>query len=297
MRLAASLATAAWLLTTPVLAAPETAPADFAFGAYQRGDYVAAKGEAEKRLVANPRDVAALTLLGRLSLEGAGAPKDARQALQWFRRAADAGGKEAAYLFGAAALSGKDIPKDRALARDYLGKAGDHPAALNLLGELALENNGEAPDFEKALGFFKRAATLDDPDAAYSLALLYKSGRGVAKDEKEAAKWLRRAVDDHGHVAAMVELAIMEFNGVGVARNQTDAVALLRRAAQNGNAVAQNRLARLLAAGVGVEKNLQDAARWNELARGSGLIDESLDSLLKAQGSTAGTAPASAGGK
>lgn len=287
------------LLVAAARAAPDSAmrPAapDFAFGAYQRGDYVAAKGEAEKRLTANPKDAAALTLMGRLFLEGAGGPKDAKQALQWFRRAGDAGGREAAYLFGAAALAGKDIPKDLALGRAYLEKAGEHPAALNLLGELALENNGAAPDFEKALGFFKRAAALDDPDAAYSLALLYKTGRGVAKDEKEAANWLRRAVDQ-GHVAAMVELAISEFNGVGVARNQADAVSLLRRAAQNGNAVAQNRLARLLATGVGVERNLQDAAKWNELAKASGLVDDSLDALLK-QGSTAGKAAAPSPGK
>src|SRR5690606_32890331 len=47
-----------------------------------------------------------------------------------------------------------------------------------------------------------------------------------------------------------------------------------------GNAVAQNRYAKLLAAGEGVALNLEDAAMWRALSRRQGLSDPSLDRLL-----------------
>ncbi|MFM8858646.1 MAG: hypothetical protein ACKOEW_00835, partial [Methylocystis sp.] len=64
---------------------------DLAFGAYQRGDFKAAMSEAKKRLQINPKDAAALALIGQLYIEGAGVNRDAKQAMDWFRRAADLG--------------------------------------------------------------------------------------------------------------------------------------------------------------------------------------------------------------
>ena len=49
---------------------------DLAYGAYQRGDYRAAMAEAQKRLSSNPKDTAALTLIGQLYAEGTGVPID-----------------------------------------------------------------------------------------------------------------------------------------------------------------------------------------------------------------------------
>jgi TPR repeat protein len=262
---------------------------DLAYGAYQRGDYVAAMAEAQKRIAANPRDAAALTLIGQLYAEGAGAPLDAKKALEWYRRGADAGGADAAYRYGAAALVGKEMAENRDLARAYLEKAAaqEHPAALHMLGELALENSGGRPDFEKAISYFRRAAAGGVPDSEYALAEIYKTGSGVQKNDKEAVNWLKRA-SDHGFVPAMVELAIARFNGTGIERDQAGAAQLFRKAAQMGNPVAQNRLAHILAEGRGVEKNLAEAAQWNARARDAGLVDNSLDSLVGAPNPTRG---------
>ena len=84
---------------------------DLAFGAYQRGDYATALAEAKKRLAANPKDATAMTLIGRLYSEGAGVKRDRKLGLDWMRRAAEAGGAEAAYLYGAAVLLGAKIPR------------------------------------------------------------------------------------------------------------------------------------------------------------------------------------------
>ena len=83
----------------------------------------------------------------------------------------------------------------------------------------------------------------------------------------------------------MVELAIIEFNGAGVPQDRADAIALLRCAADAGNIVAENRLARLLAQGLGVEQNIVEATRRNNRARAAGLVDDKLDALLSASAS------------
>jgi TPR repeat protein len=52
------------------------------------------------------------------------------------------------------------------------------------------------------------------------------------------------------------------------------------RAANAGNPVAQNRYAKLLAVGEGVDADLKQAAMWRALARRQGLSDPQLDKLL-----------------
>ena len=69
-------------LFRPTIAKPApalpTTPAnpnlDLAYGAYQRGYYITALGEARKRLAANPNDGPAMTLIGQLFDQGLGVP-------------------------------------------------------------------------------------------------------------------------------------------------------------------------------------------------------------------------------
>ena len=76
--------------------------------------------EAKKRVAENPKDTAALALIGRLYAEGAGVARDHKQAMDWFRRAAETGGAQGDYLYGAALLSDAPGPKERAAARGWL---------------------------------------------------------------------------------------------------------------------------------------------------------------------------------
>jgi TPR repeat protein len=103
---------------------------------------------------------------------------------------------------------------------------------------------------------------------------------GIALDGlARAAKWLRRAADDH-IAAAEVELAIMTFNGEGLAKDEAAAAKLFLRAAVRNNPVAMNRLARLYASGRGVNKDPVEASKWHLLARTVGLQDEFLDGVM-----------------
>ena len=72
----------------------------------------------------------------------------------------------------------------------------------------------------------------------------------------------------------------MLFKGEGVAVDEKRAAKMFRMGAEQGNPVAQNRLARLYANGVGVTADPVQAAKWHLLARGAGVSDFNLDLLL-----------------
>ena len=91
------------LASPRALAAPPTAPppplppradgvpADMAFGAYQRGNFLYALLEAERRLDANPKDSAAMTLIGEIYRDGAAVAQSDQEASRWFRFASNLG--------------------------------------------------------------------------------------------------------------------------------------------------------------------------------------------------------------
>ena len=120
---------------------------------------------------------------------------------------------------------------------------------------------------------------LGDSDAAYSLGILYKSGKGVEKNATKAAEWIGRAASDN-NLAAIVELAIMQFNGEGVEKDETAAGKLFLKAAGRNNPIAQNRVARILVAGRGLKRDPVEAMKWHLLARSAGLQDHWLDDEL-----------------
>ncbi len=70
------------------------------------------------------------------------------------------------------------------------------------------------------------------------------------------------------------------FNGTGVSKDEHAAARYFLHAAKRGNAIAQNRIARLYASGRGIQKNLVEAAAWNLAAAGQGLSDAWLDQAV-----------------
>jgi TPR repeat protein len=263
----------------PTTGTPARPGVDVAYGAYQRGFYVTAFQEAMKRLDTNKSDAAAMTLVAEIYRDGSGVKKDPTEAARWYRLAADLGNPQAQFQLAAAALKGEGIPEDRKLARSMLEKAAaqGHAGAYYNLGIMAID--ADIQDFKAAAAYFRKAAEGGNMDGAYSLAVLYREGRGVPQDIKEAARWLRMAADDH-IAAAEVELGIMTFNGEGAPKDEAAAAKLFLRAAVRNNPVAMNRLARLYASGRGVGKNPVEAVKWHLLARAVGLQDEYLDGVM-----------------
>ncbi len=87
-------------------------PPDLAYGAYQRGQYVTAFREATKRIEANPKDAAAMTLLGELYNQGLGVPQNPNKAAEWYKVAAAQNDPAAMSSLGLMALDGRGVPRD-----------------------------------------------------------------------------------------------------------------------------------------------------------------------------------------
>jgi hypothetical protein len=261
--------------------APAGGPApDLAFGAYQRGYFITALREASRRVDANPRDAAAMTLIGEIYHDGLAVKQDNVEASRWYRLASGLGDKEAAFQLGVMLIDGAPgVPKDRAAAKAQFEKAAaqGHAGALYNLGVLAIEGDENAkPSFEKAADYFRRSALAGDDNGAYSYGVLLREGKGVPLDITESAHWLKRAADG-GIIAGQVEYAIMLFNGVGVTRDEAGAAKIFGLAAARHNPIAQNRLAHLYLSGRGVPRDLVRAALWQSFAKSAGIDDAEID--------------------
>ncbi|MFC0217770.1 tetratricopeptide repeat protein [Pseudochelatococcus lubricantis] len=261
--------------------------ADYAFADYQRGFYKSAFEGASLRAARNPRDGAAMTLLGEIYAQGLGVAKDLTQATAWYRRADAAGDRNGTFALAMLAVAesadgaaaGAEEKRKAAVALLEKAAAAGHPlAAYNLA--LSLLAARRADDVSRAVSLLEKAAAAEVPDAQYALAVMLREGQGVGRDAARAAQWMARAAAN-GNIAAQVELAIMLFNGNGVEVNEERAARLFAVAAARGNAIAQNRLARILVAGRGLPKDLVQAAAWHLMASAQGRTDTWLDTALK----------------
>ena len=118
-------------------------------------------------------------------------------------------------------------------------------------------------------GLLERAET-GDAVAQNDLGSRYYAGRGVERDDAEAARWIRLAAEQ-GYAPAQYNLGLLHFRNRGVAGNDAEAARWYRAAAEQGYAPAQAGLGYLHIYGAGVAENHVVAYMWLELAwRGAG---------------------------
>jgi TPR repeat protein len=277
-------------------AAAASAP-DLAYGAYQGGKYLAAFAIATRRANDNA-DPAAMALLGEIYANGFGIRRDDEKAAAWYSLAADRGDRAAAYSLAMFRLGARGGPRDVQAAVDLLTRAAKlgHAAAAYDLALLYLDGQQVPRDLGRAAELFRQSADAGNPDAQHALATLYKEGRGVTQDYAEALRLLAAAARA-GNTDAEVEYAIALYNGgIGRAnreaqkkderseeqrqRDQAAAGALFLRAAKKGSAIAQNRLAVMLATGRGLPANPIAAAKWHIIAKAGGDADLALDEFV-----------------
>jgi TPR repeat protein len=93
----------------------------------------------------------------------------------------------------------------------------------------------------------------------------YISGRGVARNEIEAAIWYRRAADK-GSARGQYSLGWLYKQGEGVMQNYDIAISWYRMAAEQRLDMAALDLAYIYEIGQGVQQNFVEAAKWYRLA-------------------------------
>lgn len=161
---------------------------------------------------------------------------------------AEAGDAKAQVELGTAYASGQGVTADDREALKWFRKAAEksNPAGEYSLAEMYLTGRGISADLSEAGKWMRRAAEDGDARAQFNLAAMYTQGQGVAKDDNEAAKWMRKAADQ-GLAAGQFGLGSMYAHGKGVPQSAVEAVKWYRKAGDQGDPEALNNLAFLLA--------------------------------------------------
>lgn len=164
-----------------------------------------------------------------------------------------------------------DVAGLQSWARAYYRTAADrgYGAAMVNLGYLYKTGRGVDRDDAKALELYRRAAMMGNPRGRTNLGSMYRDGAGVAQDFGEAILWYRLA-GANGWPNAIDALANLYAKGQGVEKSPEKAFELYRAAAIAGQTNAMNNCGRAYLQGVGVAENRAEGLRWLERAVAAG---------------------------
>lgn len=144
--------------------------------------------------------------------------------------AADAGEFQAQWKLGKMYAAGDGVPHDDARAFDYFSQIVENYdedqadprqtpfvssafVALGVYNLNGITNTRVAANPGRALEMFHYAATnFGDSAAQYNLARMYLDGNGIARDARQAARWLFLAAEK-GHLESEAVLGQLLFNG------------------------------------------------------------------------------------
>ena len=166
-----------------------------------------------------------------------------------------------------AALQRGDFGAAYALARP-LAEKGLAVAQL-VLGVMCAGGHGAARDDAEAANWLRKAADQGRPEAQTLLGVMYAKGRGAPPSDGKAVKWFRKAADQD-YAAAQSNLGLMYAEGRGVAQDDAEAAKWFGKAADKGLVEAQNILGLMYVKGRGVAQNYILAHMWLNLAAAQG---------------------------
>lgn len=229
----------------------------------------------------------ALNHLGFMYFHGTGVDKNPETGLEYFKKAADKGHKEAQFNVAVIYHFGCGVNPDLVTARDFYELAAadrdDEPGykkAQYNLGLMYYHGDGVKRHPGTAARYFKKAANQNDALSQYSLGVLYGLGDdGVDQNFDDAHKCYKQAADQ-GLVEAQYKLALMYVLGYG---GYTDYVAARKHsklAADKGLVGAQLLLGELYACAYGGEKDYEEACKYFKLAADQGSEDAKQSFLL-----------------
>ena len=121
---------------------------------------------------------------------------------------------------------------------------------------------------------FKKALEKAEAGDAISQQIVgnyYFNGYGVAKDEKLALHWARKAAEQ-GNAKAQADLGACYFSGKGVPLDEVEGFKWTKKAAEQGHPAAQCNLGYRYLEGKGVHKDKQESLKWFKKASEQGII-------------------------
>ncbi len=161
-----------------------------------------------------------------------------------------------------------DVVRKTVLPQSSQKSVADGAKAVALSKPLALSKISVVDVAEKQLGqsdvatfhHYKEAVKQGDSHDQFMLALMYREGRGVAKNERHALSLLQQAARQ-GLVKAQLTLGLMLYEGGEIQKREMAAIQWFRRAANQGVVDAQYALGLIYASNKRF-KNERKAVKW-----------------------------------
>ena len=150
-----------------------------------------------------------------------GEPEDDKNALYWFKLAANQGHVRAQTNLGLMYDKGYGVDQNYFEAEKWYllaASQGSKNAQFNL-GQMYRRGEGGKPNYVKAIYWYKLAAEQGDADAQSNLGVMYLNISDITiRSYREAVKWFKLA-SEQGHAKAQFNLASMYYFGKGVKKN------------------------------------------------------------------------------
>lgn len=142
-----------------------------------------------------------------------------------------------------------------------------HLHALYNLAECYLHGLGTSVKIKKGMQLLQKAADRNCAEAIFELGKRYRIGSGVAKNDMEAKRLLRKAATDHDHIESQFTLAdLLSSSSSPDTDDAQEAAAWYISAANAGHSDAMVKAAECFTTGFGVNIDLDAAAKWYERA-------------------------------
>jgi len=132
------------------------------------------------------------------------------------------------------------------------------------LGAAYMMGRGVERNEKQAAYWYEKAANSGDPEAQRQIGYFYTVGIGVGRDPARAAYWFERAIAG-GAMSAKVNLGVAYLWGMGVRKDEPLAAKLFQEAAAKGSGPGACYMGNLYYFGIGVAKDAIEARRWFEM--------------------------------
>ena len=156
-------------------------------------------------------------------------------------------------------LSGIGVEKDFKKASSFLEKAAEYGDMNSQFSQGLSFLNGNQAD--KAVEWFKRAASKGHVGAIYYYGNLMHKGMGITQNKEKGIKYLELAASK-GFPMADYQLGRIYYEGDGLERDYSKAIPHLTKAAFKGNASAKWLLGTSYLKGNGVTQDYYRATQW-----------------------------------
>lgn len=214
----------------------------------------------------------AFSQLGYIYRNGIGVEKNKSTAVSYFLKGIELGSPSAKINYAYSLLTGEGSRKDSVEGLRLAKQSADEDKTghvYRVLGNWYEAGEVIPKDYLQATQAYEKGAKLGDAFSMYHIAQMLRYGRGYAKDNQNAFKWMKAAAD-LGNTDAQVEVGYMYEKAIGTLQDFGEAFKYYFASAIHENSMGQFNVGMAYKLGHGVDENKVLAHLWFNLSANSG---------------------------